>query len=295
MDRDARQAAVHSVAQSWTRLKWLSPHSPSFSMNFPLLSSWREEALPTWNSGFWLWRWRKWAKRNRTGRSLRWLYQSESWGETDGALRRGHWKKLDWRIVYREVAGFKAAPQRCGSTPGLITPVSGYRLQPPAARSGGCRCCWNPGWQLSRKGPRGKRTWPHSPPFLLLPAKIPHWPRSVGSQKTKGPGDIIRLGRPQSRPQSRIAGEAGEAIGGCPAQHVSENIYLSRQEEEWEMLPEPCRQRKRGVGVFRESRRSLSDRSLCCFCCCCCWGCVCFATPWTIQPMEFSRPEYWSG
>ena len=32
------------------------------------------------------------------------------------------------------------------------------------------------------------------------------------------------------------------------------------------------RQRKRGAGVFRESRRSLNDRSLCC--CCCSW-CVC--------------------
>ena len=68
-------------------------------------------------------------------------------GETDGALRRGHWKKLDWRIVYRGVAGFKAAPQRSGSAQGLITP----------ARTGGCRCCWNPGWQLSRKGPRGEK------------------------------------------------------------------------------------------------------------------------------------------
>ena len=29
-------------------------------------------------------------------------------------------------------AGFKGATQRCGSTPGLLTPVSGYLLQPPA-------------------------------------------------------------------------------------------------------------------------------------------------------------------
>ena len=125
---------------------------------------------------------------------------------------------------------------------------------------------------------RGKRTWPPSPRFLLLPAKSPHWPSSIGSQKAKGPGDIIHLGQPQSRPQSRRAKEAGGATGGYPAQHVSENMYLSRQEKWRKTLPEPCMKRKRGVGVFRESRRSFSDRSLCC--CCWCWGvcvrvCVC--------------------
>ena len=156
------------------------------------------------------------------------------------------------------MAGFKAAPQRCGSAPGLITPGEDWGLP----------LLLEPRLTTQQEGPPGGKELDLTllPSFYLLP-RLPHWPGSVGSQKTKGPGDIIRLGQPRSRPQSRIAGEAGEAIGGCPAQHVSENIYLSRQEEEWEMLPEPCRQRKRGVGVFRESRRSLRDRSLCCCCC----------------------------
>ena len=273
MDREAWQAAVHRVSQIWTRLKWLSPHSSSFSMNFPLLSSWREKFCLLGTQVF------------GCGGEENELKETELEGawydcisQNPGGKQMAHsgWgieKSLIEGLFTEEWAGFKGATQRCGSIPGLITPVSWYLLQPPAARSRGCRCCcWNPGWQLSREGPQGEKN-------LTLLSSLPSTscqdsPLAPLSWKPENKGawwyHPFRSASEQATKQDSGGGWRGD--GGCPAQHVSENIDLSRQEEEWETLPEPCRQRKRGAGVFRESRRSLNDRSLCC--CCCCW-CVC--------------------
>ena len=119
--------------------------------------------------------------------------------------------------------------------------------------------------------PREKITWPYSPPFLLLPAKAPHWPDPIGSQKAKEPGNTIHLGQPP-RPQSRTEKGFGGAIGGYPA-HVSENLYLRRQKEGWKK-PARALYTKKKRGWYLERAEDTWVLSMCC--CWFCWDvCVC--------------------
>lgn len=124
-----------------------------------------------------------------------------------------------------------------------------------------------------------KITWLLPPPFLLLLAKAPQWPNSIGSQKAKGPGATIQVGKPP-RPQSRSENGVEGTIRGNPAQHFSENMHLRRQEEDGKNCWRPVYEEKEGLVCLEKAEESWV-LSLCCWCCSCWWWwvavvvCVC--------------------
>lgn len=105
--------------------------------------------------------------------------------------------------------------------------------------------------------------------FFFLPRLLP--PDPMGSQKAKGLGITIHLGRP-SRTQNKRASGVGGATGQEPA-HVSENTHLQRQEEEWKKMPRPCIQRTKAAGVLQESTTALSSVTKLQICML--WACAC--------------------
>ena len=66
-----------------------------------------------------------------------------------------------------------------------------------------------------------------------------------------------------------------------PQAHL-QTMALDLQKQDWSRVPPTLQLYKVSLNTFTSESELLSHAQL-------------FATPWTIQSMEFSRPEYWSG